>query len=329
MNAVKLFESRQIRSVWNQQDNKWYFAVADVVEALTDSVNVKDYIKKMRKRDSELNSNWGTMCPPLEILAPDGKKRKTQCANAEGLLRIIQSIPSPKAEPFKRWLARVGYERLEEIENPELAAKGSEITVSRKEREDYISLTDSARYKNPSEPIDIIKNWLRSRTTIEFIGLWEQLHNPDFKAVEFDRFMYEAGSNSFVISPGKWIETTNAIGITTKSGRYGGTFAHQDIAFKFASWVSAEFKLYLLKEFQRLKQDEFDQKKLEWSVSRTIAKVNYLIHTDANADEADLQNMALFGQTALAWKTEHPELQGNMRDYATLEQWSSSLSGKL
>lgn len=123
MNAVKLFESRQIRSVWNQQDTKWYFAVADVVEALTESVNVKDYIKKMRKRDPELNSNWGTFCPPLEILAPDGKKRKTQCANAESLLRIIQSIPSPKAEPFKRWLARVGYERLEEIENPELAAK--------------------------------------------------------------------------------------------------------------------------------------------------------------------------------------------------------------
>lgn len=216
--------------------------------------------------------------------------------------------------------------------------KGHEVTISRKEQEDYISLTDIARYKNPNEPIDIIKNWLRSRTTIEFIGLWEQLHNPDFKAVEFDRFMYEAGGNSFVLSPGKWIETTGAIGITTKSGRYGGTFAHQDIAFEFASWVSAEFKLYLLKEFQRLKQNEFDQKKLEWSVSRTIAKVNYLIHTDAirenltppdlqkskqkfiYADEADLLNLALFGHTALLWKNEHPELKGNMRDYASLEQ---------
>ncbi|MFA7059701.1 MAG: KilA-N domain-containing protein [Pedobacter sp.] len=219
-----------------------------------------------------------------------------------------------------------------------ISVKGSEITISRKEQEDYISLTDIARYKNPNEPIDIIKNWLRSRTTIEFIGLWEQLHNPDFKPVEFDRFMYEAGSNSFVLSPGKWIETTGAIGITTKSGRHGGTFAHQDIAFEFASWVSAEFKLYLLKEFQRLKHDEFDQKKLEWSVSRTIAKVNYLIHTDAikdnlippdlkkskqkfiYADEADLLNLALFGQTALTWKNEHPEHKGNMRDYATLEQ---------
>ncbi|HEY6871108.1 MAG TPA: KilA-N domain-containing protein [Geobacteraceae bacterium] len=224
------------------------------------------------------------------------------------------------------------------MQNRTINVKGSEIALSRKEQEDYISLTDIARYKNPNEPIDIIKNWLRSRTTIEFIGLWEQLHNPGFKAVEFDRFMYEAGSNAFVLSPGKWIEATNAVGITTKSGRHGGTFAHQDIAFEFASWVSAEFKLYLLKEFQRLKQEEFDQKKLEWSVSRTIAKVNYLIHTDAikenlippdlqkskqkfiYADEADLLNLALFGQTSQTWKAGHPELKGNMREYATLEQ---------
>ncbi|MGC2423322.1 MAG: Bro-N domain-containing protein [Nitrospirota bacterium] len=123
MNKIKLFESKKIRSVWNETDKKWYFSVADVIEALTDSANVKDYIKKMRKREPELNANWGTICPPLELVAPDGKRRKTQCANAEGLLRIIQSVPSPKAEPFKRWLARVGYERLEEIENPELAAK--------------------------------------------------------------------------------------------------------------------------------------------------------------------------------------------------------------
>lgn len=216
--------------------------------------------------------------------------------------------------------------------------KGNEITISRKEREDYISLTDIARYKNPQEPIDIIKNWLRSRATIEFIGIWEQLHNPAFKAVEFDRFKYEAGSNSFVLSPGKWIEATGAIGITTKSGRYGGTFAHQDIAFEFASWVSAEFKLYLLKEFQRLKQEEFDQQKLNWNVSRTIAKINYVIHTDAikanlippdlqksrqkfiYADEADLLNLALFGKTASVWKVENPECKGNMREYATLEQ---------
>lgn len=224
------------------------------------------------------------------------------------------------------------------MKNRTINVKGSVIAVSRKELDDFISLTDIARYKNPDEPIDVIKNWLRNRSTVEFIGLWEQLHNPVFKAVEFDRFMYEAGSNSFVLSPGKWIEATNAVGITTKSGRYGGTFAHQDIAFEFASWVSAEFKLYLLKEFQRLKQEEFDRNNLEWSVSRTIAKVNYLIHTDAikenlippdlqkskqkfiYADEADLLNLALFGQTALVWKTGHPELKGNMRDYATLEQ---------
>ncbi len=224
------------------------------------------------------------------------------------------------------------------MKNRTISVKGREIVISRKEQEDYISLTDIARYKNPDEPIDVIKNWLRNRSTIEFIGLWEQLHNPDFKAVEFDRFKYEAGANAFVLSPGKWIETTNAIGITTKSGRYGGTFAHQDIAFEFASWVSAEFKLYLLKEFQRLKKEEFDQRKLEWSVSRTIAKINYRIHTDAikeslippdlsatkqkfiYADEADLLNLALFGRTAADWKAAHPELKGNMRDHATLEQ---------
>lgn len=216
--------------------------------------------------------------------------------------------------------------------------KGSEIAVFRKERDDYISLTDIARYRNPSEPIDVIKNWLRNRSTIEFIGLWEQLHNPAFKAVEFDRFLYEAGNNAFVLSPGKWIDATSAVGMTTKPGRYGGTFAHQDIAFEFASWVSAEFKLYLLKEFQRLKQEEFDQKKLEWSVSRTLAKVNYRIHTDAvkeklvpprltkaritaiYANEADLLNVALFGMTAREWREADPDKEGNIRDHATLEQ---------
>ena len=137
--GIKLFEAKQIRSVWNEADQKWYFSVADVVEALTDSANVKDYIKKMRKRDPELETNWGTICPPLELLAHDGKRRKTQCANTEGLLRIIQSIPSPKAEPFKRWLARVGYERLEEIENPELAAKRMrEIYKAKGYSEDWI-----------------------------------------------------------------------------------------------------------------------------------------------------------------------------------------------
>ncbi|MBW2737471.1 MAG: KilA-N domain-containing protein [Deltaproteobacteria bacterium] len=216
--------------------------------------------------------------------------------------------------------------------------KGTEIVVFSKEKEDYISLTDIAKYKDSERTNYIIQNWMRSRSTIEFIGLWELLHNPDFKGIEFDAFKNEAGSNSFTLTPKRWITSTNAIGIISKSGRYGGTYAHQDIAFEFASWISAEFKLYLLKEFQRLKQAEIDQKKLEWNVSRTLAKVNYLIHTDAikenlipenisaskrkfvYADEADLLNIALFGKTAKEWREKYPDLKGNIRDYATLEQ---------
>ena len=219
-----------------------------------------------------------------------------------------------------------------------ISVQGAEITIIKKGREDYISLTDIAKYRNREEPFSIINNWMRSRSTIEFLGLWEKLSNPAFKPIEFDRFRIEAGSNYFVLSPKKWIESTNAVGITAKSGRYGGTFAHQDIAFEFASWISAEFKLYILKEFQRLKQEEVEQKKLEWSVSRTIAKVNYVIHTDAikvylipddiskhnkkfiYADEADLLNIALFGKTAQEWRIDNSNLKGNIRDYATLEQ---------
>ena len=216
--------------------------------------------------------------------------------------------------------------------------QGREIAIYRLDLKDYISLTDIAKYRNRDAPADVIKNWLRSRSTIEFLGLWEKLNNPDFKLVEFDQFKTDAGSNYFVLSPKKWIDSTNAIGISSKSGRYGGTFAHQDIAFEFASWISAEFKLYLLKEFQRLKQEEVEQSKLVWSVSRTIAKVNYAIHTEAvkvhlipedisrfqksfiYADEADLLNVALFGKTAKEWRDENIELKGNIRDYATLEQ---------
>ena len=175
-----------------------------------------------------------------------------------------------------------------------ISVKGSEITVSRKEQEDYISLTDIAKYRNSAEPFSIVNNWMRSRSTIELLGLWERLSNPDFKPLEFERFKNEAGSNYFVLSPQRWIEATNAIGLVSRSGRYGGTLAYADIAFEFASWISVEFKLYLIKEFQRLKQDEFDQKKLEWSVSRTIDKVNYLIHTDAikeNLIPPDLQKL--------------------------------------
>lgn len=146
---------------------------------------------------------------------------------------------------------------------------------------DFISLTDIAKYKNPEFPADVIKNWLRSRSTIEFLGLWEQLNNPDFKLVEFDRFKTESGTNAFVLNPQRWIENTNAIGIQSKSGRYGGTYAHTDIAFEFASWISVEFKLYIIKDYQRLKTDESTRLSLDWSVKRSISKMNYKIHTDA------------------------------------------------
>jgi hypothetical protein len=218
-------------------------------------------------------------------------------------------------------------------------AKGTEITVlSKGDENDFISLTDIARYKNPDEPKDVVKNWMRSRSTIEFLGLWEQLNNPDFKGVEFDSFIHEAGSNAFTLSPQKWIAATNAAGMLSKSGRYGGTFAHKDIAFEFASWVSAEFKLYIIKDYQRLKADENSRISLEWNVNRVISKINYKIHTDAIKDnlipqmvskqqqaftyasEADMLNVALFSKTAREWKEQNPEAKGNMRDEATIQQ---------
>jgi hypothetical protein len=218
-------------------------------------------------------------------------------------------------------------------------AKGTEIAViSKGNGNDFISLTDIARYKNPDEPKDVVKNWMRSRSTLEFLGLWEQLNNPDFKGVEFDSFIHEAGANAFTLSPQKWVETTNAIGIISKSGRNGGTFAHKDIAFEFASWVSAEFKLYIIKDYQRLKTDENSRLSLDWNVNRAIAKINYRIHTDAikenllplkisakqqamtYASEADLLNVALFGKTAKEWRSEFPGEKGNIRDDATIQQ---------
>jgi hypothetical protein len=219
-----------------------------------------------------------------------------------------------------------------------IVVKGIQITTFKLENEDYISLTDIARNKNADEPKDVVKNWMRSRTTIEFLGLWEQLNNPNFKGVEFDSFLFEAGSNAFTLSPTKWIEVTNAKGIISKQGKNGGTFAHKDIAFEFASWVSSAFKLYLIKEFQRLKADENDRLKLEWNLQRTLAKVNYHIHTDAikenlipkelsktqisfvYANEADMLNVALFGITAKQWRDTNPKSEGNIRDYATIEQ---------
>lgn len=222
--------------------------------------------------------------------------------------------------------------------NKTINVKGTDIVLFSKGSDDYVSITDIARFKNPAEPKDIVKNWMRSRTTVEFLGLWEKIHNPNFKGVEFDSFMYEAGSNSFVLSPTKWIESTNAVGIISKVGSGGGTYAHLDIALEFASWVSAEFKIYMLVEFKRLKADENDRLKLEWNLQRTLSKVNYRIHTDAikenlipvtlskdkinlvYTDEADLLNMALFGETAKQWREANPTSKGNVRDHATLEQ---------
>ena len=205
-------------------------------------------------------------------------------------------------------------------------------------KDDYISLTDIAKSKNPDEPKDVVKNWLRNKNTIEFLGLWERINNTDFKGVEFDSFKNEAGLNSFTLSPTRWAEKTNAIGIFTKVGRYGGTYAHKDIAFEFASWISAEFKLFLIKEFQRLKNNEINKEKIDWDIKRTIVKMNYHIHTDAiranlipldlsknkinfiYANEADLLNMALFGMTAKEWRDNNPDKKGNIRDYASVEQ---------
>lgn len=219
-----------------------------------------------------------------------------------------------------------------------IKVKEQEITFFKKQEEDFISLTDIAKVKNPDEPKDVVKNWFRNRSTIEFLGLWERINNPDFKGVEFDPLLKEAGSNSFTLSPTKWINTTNAIGIISKTGRGGGTFAHRDIAYEFASWISAEFKLFLIKEFQRLKTDESSRLNLEWNLQRTLSKINYKIHTDAikenivpnlisksqisfvYANEADLLNVALFGKTAKQWKEENPDAKGNMRDAASIEQ---------
>jgi len=218
-----------------------------------------------------------------------------------------------------------------------IQVQGHAVTVVAQSASDYISLTDIARYRNSQEPFAVINNWMRSRSTIEFIGLWEKLCNPLFKPLEFERFKNEAGSNYFVLSPQRWIESTQAIGIISKSGRYGGTFAHRDIAFEFASWISSEFKLYLIVEFQRLKEDENRRLSLAWNLNRTLSKLNYRIHTDAikthlippevtpaqaavtYATEADLLNVALFGLTARQWRDANPSLEGNMREYASVE----------
>lgn len=215
-------------------------------------------------------------------------------------------------------------------------ADGNKIEIiSNNNNKDYISITDIARVKS-DEPNVVIQNWMRNKDTIEFLGLWEQLNNKNFKSIEFEGFRNKAGSNVFTLSPQKWIFGTNAIGIISKSGKYGGTYAHKDIAFEFASWVSAKFKLYLIKEFQRLKDEEYKQ--FGWDIKRNLTKINYHIHTDAikenlipqeiskqqanviYATEADVLNIALFGKTAKQWRQENPSLKGNIRDYADVSQ---------
>ncbi|MDW2834798.1 KilA-N domain-containing protein [Mesomycoplasma ovipneumoniae] len=204
-------------------------------------------------------------------------------------------------------------------------------------KNDYISLTDIAKYKNSEEPNVVVANWMRNYNTVEYLGIWEQLNNLEFNPLEFEGFLKKAGSNAFTLSPQKWINTTNAKGIYVKLGRCGGTFAHKDIAFKFASWISAEFELYIIKDYQRLKNDENSRLSLGWNLNRAISKINYKIHTDAikkyllsdltgeqlsykYASEADMLNVALFNKTARQWRDENPDLEGNIRDYASLNE---------
>jgi len=219
-----------------------------------------------------------------------------------------------------------------------IEVQGTAITVLNQAGDEYISLTDIAKHKEPDRSDHVIQNWMRNRNTVEFLGIWERLHNVNFKPLEFEGFKNRAGLNSFVLTPRQWIDTTNATGLVSKSGRYGGTYAHKDIAFEFATWISVEFKLYLIKEFQRLKEDENCRLSLAWNLNRTLSKLNYHIHTDAikehlipiavtpsqaaviYAHEADVLNVALFGQTAKQWRDTNADLGGNMRDYATIEQ---------
>ena len=216
-----------------------------------------------------------------------------------------------------------------------ISVQKTDVTILKINDDDYISLTDIAKFKTADSFI-VVCNWMRNRNTIEYLGIWETLYNPHFKPIEFDRFRNEAGLNAFTMSPQKWIESTNAVGMVSKAGRYGGTYAHKDIAFKFAAWISIEFELYFIKEFQRLKEEE--QKQIGWSAKRELAKLNYHIHTDAikhnlipaeltaaqtsviYASEADVLNVALFGITAKQWRDANPDLKGNCRDYAAINE---------
>lgn len=228
------------------------------------------------------------------------------------------------------------YNILERTTMVKINANGKEITLLANNT-DYVSLTDIAKYLDPDNPRFIIQNWMRNRNTIEFLGAWESINNPNFNRLEFDTVRNASGTNAFVLTPQRWIAETNAIGITSKAGRYGGTYAHSDIAFEFASWISPEFKLYIIQDYQRLKQEEAYRNQLDWKVNRYISKLNYTIQTDAikenivptlqpsqisyaYSSEADLVNVALFGMTAKEYKKAFPEKDGNQRDNATIEQ---------
>ena len=227
---------------------------------------------------------------------------------------------------------------MSKINKEQISAKGFSIQVYTEDfKNDYISITDIAKYKNTDDPRFVIQNWMRNRNTLEFIGLWEALNNPNFNRVQFDTFRNEAGLNRFTMTPRKWIESTDAIGIVSKAGRYGGTYAHYDIAMEFASWLSPEFKLYIIQDYKRLKEDENSKLSLTWNLHREISKINYKIHTDAikeyllkdltneqlsfkYASEADMLNVALFNKRAKEWRNENPNLKGNMRDYANINE---------
>ena len=222
------------------------------------------------------------------------------------------------------------------MKNTELLVQGMNIRYAQVNGMDYVCLTDIAKVRNPTETALVISHWLSTRFTVEFLGVWETIHNPDFNTTEFSSIRNNSGSNGYVLTTKQWMEKTNAIGLISKSGRYGGTHAHKDIAFEFASWVSVEFKLYLITEFERLKEAELKQ--LGWSVKRELTKLNYHIHTDSiqqhliprelsprqishiYADEADVLNMAIFGMTAQQWREANPEKTGNLRDYATVSE---------
>jgi hypothetical protein len=243
--------------------------------------------------------------------------------NPPGKIPVHEYLPGNSGMPVRLTMAKIN-------------VLDREVGVIVENEEDYICITDIARYRNAENTDDLIRSWLRNRNTVEFLGIWEQLNNPDFNPVQFNGFRKQAGLNSFTLTPKQWIEMTHARGIKAKPGRYGGTYAHKDIAFEFASWISVEFKLYLIKEFQRLKEDE--HRKLGWDIRRNLAKINYRIHTDAikenlipaelnpaqinrvYASEADLLNMALFGSTAREWRDSNPDKKGNIRDYADISQ---------